>query len=248
MKTIIIENESQIRLGLKTLLETFCPEIDLLGEAEGVASGFKLIQQTNPDLIFLDVEMDDGTGIDLLKLLPKRNFQVIFVTAYDKYAVEAFRFSAIDYLLKPVDPEDMVQAVAKAKKQMKNAAFEMQLATLSHNLDASSKSSQKLIVKESDTLHVLKISEIISCEAAGSYTTFHLSNDTSILVSKNLKEYQKLLESHGFLRIHHSHLVNLDQIVRYEKSGGGKVFLTNQQSLPVSFRRREELLKNLSEL
>lgn len=248
MKTIIIENESQIRIGLKTLLDSFCPEIELVGEAEGVKSGFELIQKTIPELIFLDIEMDDGTGMDLLKLLPNRQFQVIFVTAYDKYAVQAFRFSAIDFLLKPIDPEELIQAVEKAKAQKKNIDFEEQLLALSHNLNASKKGTQKLIVKESDTLHVLKITDILSCEAAGSYTTFHISNSPSILVSKNLKEYQKLLESHGFLRIHHSHLVNLNEIVRYEKSGGGKVILTNNKQLPVSFRKREELLKKLSEL
>lgn len=248
MRTLIIDNEPAIVATLQRLLADHCPEVHLVGTADGVASGRELIRQQQPELVFLDVEMGDGTGLDLLRQLPNRDFQVVFITAYGHYAVHAFQFSAIDFLLKPIDPEDLVRAVARAREAQEKENLHLQLAVLMGHMENLSQEGRKIVLKDAESLHVLAITEIIHCGAEGSYTRFFLQNGRQILVSKNLREYEKLLQPHGFFRPHHSHLVNVRRIVRFDKADGGLLVLSDGSTLPVSHRKREQLMGILSML
>jgi len=246
MKTVLIDNEQNIREGLKELLSMFCPNVEILGEAEGVESGFDLINEIKPELIFLDVEMDDGTGMDLLSKFDKIDFQVIFCTAHDKYAINGFKFSAVDFILKPVDPDDLMNAVEKAESKIKQSD-NINLDTLLANLNQPEK-QKKIVLKDSESIHIIKIDEIISLEAEGSYTRFRVENISDVLVSKNLKEYEEMLPEKTFFRPHGSFLVNMDKVVRFHKKDGGTLILDSNVEVPVSVRKKEELLVKLTNI
>lgn len=246
MNVVIIDNEKPIREGLKGLLETFCPQVNIMDEADGVATGYDCIVRNSPDLIFLDVEMDDGTGMDVLSKFSNPNFSVIFVTAHDKYAINAFRFAAVDFLLKPVDPEDLMLAVEKAATQKNKQTLSDQLHILNQNFQETS--SKKIVLKDAESIHMVKIDDILSLEADGSYTKFYLSDNKTILVSKNLKEYESMLTQHQFFRTHHSFLANLNRVERFDKKDGGILVMDTKMEIPVSHRKKDLLIEKLSHL
>jgi two-component system LytT family response regulator len=247
MRSLIIDNEAPIVRGLRKMLQRFCPQIELIGIASGVQEGLALIAQTQPELIFLDVEMDDGTGMDLLAQVGKRDFQVIFITAYDHYALDAFRFSALDYLLKPIDPEDLIRAVHKAQANVEKDRLQQQLSVLLSNAQSPQPNNRKIVLRDADNFHIVLVSEILHCQAEGSYTRFFLEDGQEILVSKNLKEYEKLLEGQGFFRPHHSHLVQLDSIVRINKADH-TLNMRNGHIVPVSTRKKDQLIAMLNQI
>lgn len=248
MQVVIIDNEAPIRRTLKQILKLYCPGVEVIGEANGVQSGLELLAEQEPDLVFLDIEMNDGTGLDLLQQIPNREFEVVFVTAYDRYALEAFKFSAIDYLLKPVDPDDLVDAVNRAKEARDKANLSVQLSVLLNNMQSMSQGEKKIVLRDTESIYVLEVKEIIRCQAEGSYTRFFLGDDTEVLVSRHLKSYEQMLAGYGFFRSHHSHLINLHQIKRFDKSDGGMLIMRDQSSLPVSSRRKTQLLDLLENL
>ena len=180
--------------------------------------------------------------------LSERDFEVVFITAYDHYAIDAFRFSALDFMLKPVDPDDLVKAVSKAKEAVSKANLHDRLAVLESNLGKITDGFQKIVLKDAESIHIIKIAEIVHCQAEGSYTRFFIEDGRSILVSRNLKEYEKMLKPHGFFRSHHSHLVNINHIVRFDRSEGGSLIMVDKSSLPVSSRRRDQLMTILNRL
>lgn len=248
MRTLIIDNEPAIVSTLKKMLGEYCPELELIGTADGVVTGLELIRKAQPDLIFLDVEMGDGTGLDVLHQVSDRTFQVIFITAYGHYAVEAFRLSALDFLLKPIDPEELMRAVGRARVAAEKEELSLKLSALMSHVESLSNSGKKIVLKDAESVHILLMAEITHCQAEGSYTRFFLQDKRQILVSKNLKEYEKLLQPHGFFRPHHSHLVNVRCIVRFDKADGGMLILSDGSTLPVSHRKREQLIAVLSML
>ncbi len=245
MKTIIIDNEAPARKSLRAMLQLYCTDIEIIAEADSVESGLQVIKTHQPDLVFLDIQLDDGTGMDILSYIGDPQFQVIFVTAFDHYAVQAFKFSALDYLLKPVDPDDLTPAVERARKTLEKNDLQLQLSIMANNM-TQSKAEQRVILKDADSIHIVGINEIIHCQAEGSYTRFHLEGERQLLVSKNLKEYENVLKNFGFYRPHHSHLVNINHIRRFDKVNGGSLVMKNEQSLPVSVRKRDQLFKLLS--
>lgn len=230
-----------MRYTLVKLLELHCPDVIVVGQASGVATGISTIHKFNPDLVFLDIQMKDGTGFDLLYKLPSIDFKVIFVTAFDQYAVQAFRCSAVDYLLKPVNPEHLVDAV-KSVRQMIQEHFNVQMMALEDNLKSAKKQHKKMIIKTTENIHLLDVKNIISCESDSSYTTIHTSEGEKILVSKTLKDYEDMLTECGFYRVHKSFLINLLHIKRFERHDGGYIVLTNELKIPVASRKRDELL------
>ena len=244
MRALIIDNDSNIRSGLHELLQVFCPEVSAIHEANSVKNGINAIALYNPDIVFLDVELDDGTGFDLLSQLPTYTFQLIFITAHDKYAINAFRFSAMDFLLKPIDPSELQRSVVKAIKNIKNDPGK-QLAFLLEQMNNKQELPKKIILKDIHKTYYVKIEEILYCEADGIYTKFVLINQQPILVSKNLKEYEGLLEPLGFVRTHHSFLVNPDKIRMFDKSEGGMLILEEGTNIPVSQRKKDAVLKLL---
>ena len=241
MRTVIVDDEYNVREALKKLLELWCPEIELLGEAESVQTGFNLLSETDPQLVFMDVELGDGTGFDLLRRLPERNFSVIFATAHEHYAIPAIRASASDFLLKPVDPDELVEAIQRAKERHGMLTPESLDVMLQHRSGVK----EKIVLRDTENIYVLNIKDLIRCEADGRYTRFYKSDcEQTILVSTNLKEYENLLSASGFVRVHHGHLVNLTHVVRIDKANM-TLHLSCDQQVPISVRKKEMLLRRL---
>ena len=251
MKVLIIDNDTAIREGLVQLINKFCPQILTLNEAGGVEEGVLAIKSFKPDLVFLDVEMDDGTGFDLVQKLGEYNFQLIFITAHNKYAINAFKFCAIDFLLKPIDPSDLISSVNKAIHQIKNKNLEQQVVLLKEiiqNTGMIRSPEKKIALNDGNVIHYVKIEDIIYCKADGSYTVFQIIGSQKIMVSHILKEYEDLLSEYGFIRTHHSYLVNVKKIIKFDRSEGGQLFLQENHSVPVSTRKKEMVLEMLNKI
>jgi two-component system LytT family response regulator len=247
LRALIIDDEPHMRDTLMKLMEVHCPEVQVVGQASGVATGAAAISEFHPDLVLLDIQMKDGTGFDLLYNLPSIDFKVIFVTAYDQYALQAFRYSAVDYLLKPVNPELLSDAVKRAG-QMIQEHFNLQMRALEENLKSVNKQHKKIIIKTTENIHLLDMKDIISCESDSSYTTVHTSDGNKIVVSKTLKDYEDMLTDCGFYRVHKSYLINLLQIKRFERQDGGYIVMSNDLKIPVASRKRDELLQLFEKL
>lgn len=245
MKVLIIDNEINLRNGLKLLLENYRPEVTGIEEADSVKTGLDAISNYKPDVVLLDVEMEDGTGFDLMKKIPEPDFQLIFVTAHNKYAIEAFQFSAIDYLLKPVDPDALQKSIHKAAGKIRNNNLQQQVQVLLQQLSGIQNKDRKIVLKDIENTWFVKVSDILYCEAEGTYTRFFLQHTEPILVSKNLKEYEDILEPLGFLRTHHSFLANPDKIKSYDKTDGGALILENGSTIPVSQRKKDFVMQVL---
>ncbi len=241
MRALIIDDEQNVREAMKGLLRIYAPEIEVIGEAKAVAEALSKINELQPELLFLDVELGDGTGFDLLQQLPERNFEVIFVTAHEHYAIKAIRMSACDFLLKPVDPDDLVNAIERAKVQLNTQGTDPIDVMLQH----ASGIKERMVLKDMENIYVINIDDIVHCEADGRYTRFYTLNmDRPILVSTNLKEYDQLLAPSGFARVHHSHLINLSHVQRIDKVNL-TVHLSGDHKVPISVRKKDELLKRL---
>jgi len=247
LRTIIIDDEPAVRNTLHGLLKRTCPRVNVIGEANSVATGIKAIREKSPDLILLDIKMDDGTGFDLLKHFECINFKIIFVTAYEEYAIKAFEFSAVDYILKPVNPEKLAEAVKRAEYLHQNE-FNTQLGALRENIENPGRKIKKIILKNMESIFLLNVDDIICCRSDGSYTHFQTCNGQKITVSKLLKDYDTLLSGSGFLRVHRSHLINLKHIQRFDRQDGGNVVMSDETHLPVSTSGRERLLELFDEI
>lgn len=247
IRIVIIDDEDHVRDSLTKLLGKHCQDTVIAGVAFSVDSGIAAIREHHPDLILLDIQMNDGTGFDLLKQFPSPEFRVIFVTAFDQYAVQAFRFSAVDYILKPVNPEHLVSAVDRAH-QMIRGHSQLQLRTLEENLKAVGRQDKKIIIKTSDQIHLLELRNMISLESDSCYTTVSVADGSRIVVSKTLKEYDEMLTGCGFYRVHKSYLINLSHIKRFDKQDGGYIILTNDLRIPVASRKREEMLELMEKM
>jgi two-component system LytT family response regulator len=248
IKAIIIDDEAHCIRRLSTLLEENCKEnIQLLGSFQSAEEGLAAIIKLQPSLIFLDVQMNGQTGFDLLKKIQPINFEVIFTTAYEKYAVQAFKFSAIDFLLKPIDPDDLLQAITKVANKISGNEMSRKLDALFHNLK-NAHEPKKISIRTLDGLTFLDINDIIRCQSNINYTTIYLKTNQKITVSKTLKEFEELLSDYNFYRVHNSHLINLAYIKKYNKGKGGVVAMSDHSEVEVSSRRKEGFLKKLSEI
>lgn len=248
LRAVVIDDLEKIRKENITIIKASCPGISIIGQADSVASGIQLINQVAPDLVFLDVEMPDGTGFDLLQTLRPIAFKVIFITGYEDFAIRAFRFSAIDYLLKPLDSKELQEAVKKAELALSTDVFDMKLHNLFTNLERP-KNLQKLVLKTADKIYSVNIQDIINCESDKNYTTFYFINAPKLVVSTNLKEYETLLGPHNFFRTHKSHLINMTYFDHFIKSeGGNTIVMKNNSVIPLSIRKKDEFLVLLDSL
>jgi len=248
LRAIVIDDIETIRKRNITIIKANCPNITIIGQADSVASGEKIIRQLSPDIVFLDVEMPDGTGFELLQKLSPFNFKVIFITGYEDFAIKAFRFSAIDYLLKPLNAQDLVEAVRKAEDSLSKEVFDMKLHNLFANLERP-KNLQKLILKTSDRIYSINIQDIVHCESDKNYTTFNFINAPKLVVSTNLKEYEATLAPYNFFRTHQSHLINMSFFDHFIKTDGGNtIVMKNKTTIPLSVRKKEEFLVLLENL
>jgi len=244
LTALIIDDVAQARATLKQDVADYCPEIDLLGEADGVVSGAKLIREKKPQLVFLDIQMQDGSGFDLLEILGDSAPKIIFTTASDAFAIKAFRFSAIDYLLKPIDPDELMAAVNKVGENPANDSGSM--ALLKDSI-SSKKAPQRLALNTLDKIHITEIKEIIRCESQGNYTEFFFTSGKKLLVTKTLKEFDKILSEQGFLRVHQSHLINKEQVKEFVKTDGGYLIMKDGDDVPVSSRKRASVLEAIAD-
>ncbi len=229
------------------MLEKNSKEIEIVGEADGVKTGFDCIQKNEPELVLLDVEMGDGTGFDLLSLFEQPKFTVIFITAHDGYAIKAFQFSAVGYVLKPIETESLLEAIEKAKSQKELIDSSLSIETLLQNRK-SALGEQKLILSDVDNVYLVSVEEISRCQSESNYTRFFLVDGNEILIAKTMKEYVKLLEDNGFFRVHRSHLINLSQLDRIDRKSGGIVYMKDNSQVPIATRRKEVLLETLKRL
>jgi len=239
----IIDDEIDARYSLCKLLEKYCPEVEIVGEATGVEEGIRLIHQQNPDVVLLDIAMQDGTGFDLLDHFPRPTFKVIFTTAYDQFAIKAFKYNALDYLLKPVDIEELVAAVEKAKKSQLSSFPDKITGLLKM---AKSRHLEQIALSSMEGLVFLKLEEIVHLEADGNYTTFHVTGKEKHTVVRPIKEYDNLLPPSSFYRTHQSHIVNLDFVKKFLREDGGMAVLSDGALVPVARRRRDDFLKKLT--
>lgn len=248
MKTtcVVIDDEIQARQQVLACITKYLPDMIVLGEAENLEKAVKLIHEAHPDLIFLDVEIKDKTGFDVLYNFPEPWFQVIFVTAHSDHAIRAFQVSAIDYLLKPIDEKLFLKAVEKATEKINKQNALESLYTLLNNHRVSEKSKSRIILNTSENVHIVEISQIIHCEANVNYTIFYLTSKEKIIVSRTLKEFEEMLNDLGFFRSHQSHLVNLMHVKRFEKKDGGYLLMSDNTTVPVSFRKKEQLMEILA--
>lgn len=249
IRAIIIDDEQHCSNRLTDLLNRFCKQaVTIAGTFKNVDDAVAGINTLKPDLVFLDIQLHDQTGFDLLERISQIDFEVIFTTAYDNYAIQAFKFSAVDYLLKPIDPDDLVQSVGKLQKIFHQRELTEKFDALLHNIKTADTLSKKITVATSKGLLFLQVSDITRCQSDVNYTTIYLKDKQQIVVAKTLKEFEDMLSDHNFFRIHNSHLINMDCIKSYHKGKGGYVTLIDNTSLEVSTRRRDLFLKRVEEM
>jgi len=219
IRAVIVDDEKLARDVISNYLQDYCPDVEVVAIASSLKTAWSAIQKTSPDLVFLDIEMPDGNGFDLLNMFEKIDFKVIFVTAYSEYAIKAFRFSALDYLLKPVKIDELIDAVARVRSTKTPGITSEIISSLLNNIRGNSPKQSTLIIPNIKGFEVLRVTDIIMCQADGYCTNFHLSGNRKVVSSKNLKHFDGLLEDQNFLRVHHSYLVNLEHVTGYTRQG-----------------------------
>jgi two-component system LytT family response regulator len=245
LKSIVVDDESKSGESLKILVEDFCDDVTVSATCKTVDEALEAIKVHGPDVVFLDIQMQRETGFDLLEKLDAISFEVIFTTAHSEYAIKAFKFSAIDYLLKPIDLEELKGALAKVRKKI-GQGITARLQQLMRNLRETSGENYKLALPTSDGLFFVKVSSIVYCEASSNYTEIVTEDGRKHVVSRTLKEYDEMLSEHNFYCIHNSYLVNLNAVKKYVRGEGGSVIMTTGQSLDVSKRKKEGFLARIA--
>src|SRR6266496_2221210 len=238
LKAIIVDDELYCCEALEILLHNFCPEVQVIAACKSGHEALKAIQELKPQLVFLDIEMPGMNGFQLLEQLPEINFDLIFTTSYDQYAIRAIRFSAMDYLMKPIDREELEQAVQKVLKKLKGTLTQ-QLEILLQKVNNSSTPIQRIALPTMEGLELISVNSIISCTSRSNYTEFFLKQKQRLIVSRTLKEVEEMLEEHSFLRVHNSHVANLNEVNKYVKGEGGYLVMTDGSIVDVSRSRKE---------
>lgn len=243
LTAIIIDDESNSRNALQQKLLSYCPDISMVAECESGEEGIIAINSHKPDIVFLDVEMPRMNGFVMLQQLPLRNFELIFTTAYDHYAIQAIRFSALDYLVKPIEIEALKEAVEKARLRKQPDIPNQRIETLLHNLLLERSQNNRIAIPSQEGLQFVELADIIYLEAESNYTYIYLQATGRILVSKTLKDFGELLPPSVFFRIHHSFLINKNHVRKYLRGEGGQVLMSNGKMLDVARRKKEEFMK-----
>ncbi|MFM7023821.1 MAG: LytR/AlgR family response regulator transcription factor [Flavobacteriales bacterium] len=243
MKAVIIEDEESGRETLKNYLAQYCPDVKLVGMADSLLTGEELIKKTSPDIVFLDVEMPYGNGFDLLEKFDNISFEVVFVTAFSHYAIKALNLCASYYILKPVDIDELILAVNKIKeKRAKSDVEPSHTKVLIENLKSINKQTKKVILPVMEGFEIIHVNDIIRCEANDNFTSFHLTNGKKMLICRTLKFYEECLSDFDFVRVHKSHLINLQYVTKYTKGKGGFVTMNDGSQVDVSPNKRDEFI------
>lgn len=247
MKVIIIDDEAPKRKRLQTTLKTFCPFVDIVGTPSCCQEAFKMISKYQPDLIFLDIEMPDETGFDFLKRFDQPSFEVVFVTDYDQYAIKAIKFSAIDYLIKPIDELELIKAVGRVQRRLQSNLINYN-STLMQNITQLNDQTNRIAIPKLNGYEFVPVQNIIRCEADRDNTRIYLVDDQNIYATKGLKDFYDLLKSYGFVRVHQSHIINLYKVKAYFKGEGGYVKMIDQSTVDISRRRKQGFINQLKRL
>ncbi len=245
-KVAIIEDEKAERENIKRIISEHFSGIEIIGETDSVESGFNLIQSKKPEILIMDIEIKGGNSFEIIKKIDRVDFNIIWVTAYEEFAVQAFKISAVDFILKPFKTSELVAAINKATDKINHHLYLKKLEALLHNINIPV--NKKMVIHTSEAFFVVEISGIIRCMADDNYTHFFLDNGEKIVVSKPLKKYENLLQNYGFCRVHQSHLVNLNQLVRFNKSKKSSLVLKNKDVIPVSKGMRPKILDYIKSL
>ncbi|MBU3659614.1 MAG: response regulator transcription factor [Flavobacteriales bacterium] len=241
-KVLVIDDEKPTRDFIKRLIDSYHFGVEVFTDGENVATGVEAIHRIQPDLVILDIQMPDGNGFDVLKSIPVKNFEVIFITAFQEFAIQAIKFSALDYILKPIDSEELKQAIDSALNTITKKTDESQLSVLQHNMQLNAK--RRLVLKTQESVHVVEIDDIIRCESDKNYTLFFFKNGKKILVSKTLKDFDVLLSGLTFFRAQQSHLINLNYIERYDRHDG-TIMMKDGSAIPLALARKEQFFEIL---
>ncbi|AWI24483.1 LytR/AlgR family response regulator transcription factor [Flavobacterium pallidum] len=249
---LLIDDDINLRNGMKGLLAMYAPEITIIGEADSVQHGVEAMDRLRPQVVFLDIQLNDGTGFDILEQMALKNGKssshIVFITAHEQYAVKAFRFSALDFLLKPVDPEELQKVIDKIIKVLDKNDNYAHIDLLLENIRKKVDNFKRIALSTAEGIHLFEVSDIIRCESEDNYTRFYLRNNKPVLISKTLKEYEELLGEHGFERIHQSHLINLAYLKSYIKKDGGYIVMSDNSNLPISQRKKDRLQEILKSM
>ena len=245
-KVLIIDDENRTRDFVKKMIDSFNLDLDVFTDGENVETGIEAINRIQPDILLLDIQMPDGTGFDVLNSIETKNFEVIFITAYQEYAIKAIKFSALDYILKPIDSEELHSSIITAIDSLEFKREETKFIALENNIQPNNR--RKLVLKTQECVYVVDLNEIIRCEADKNYTFFYLNSGKKILVSRTLKDYETMLNGYGFFRIQQSHLINLEYLDRYDKQQGGAIIMKDGTSVPLSPAKKEQFFKLLEKL
>ncbi len=248
IRGIIVEDERHSRETLRGMLDRYCKNVEIVAETDSYRGGLKEIREHHPDVVFLDIQMPDGSGFRMLEELDEIDFEIIFTTAFDQFAIKAIKYSALDYLLKPIDPEELVRALKKVETKLSNQKVNQNIQVLLDNIKARDADPHKIILSTSEKIHIIETDQIIRCESDNYYTNFFLADGKKILVSKTLKENEQLLSDHNFIRPHKSHLVNVKYIKGFLKYDGGYIEMTDGSRIPVSRRKREKIIEVITHL
>ena len=248
MKVAIIEDEQHTSRRLQNIVNNHFPDFDIIGTAESVVEGIDVIRIGRPQIVLMDIHLKDGTGFDLIERLFPIDFKIIFITAFEHFAIKAFKFSAIDYVLKPFDDTDITEAIQRAVQQLRKESSDLKIEALLSNYKSEQKELKKIVLKTNDSIYVVRVNEIIRLESDGAYTRFFFTDGRNVLVSKNLKEFDDLMSEYGFFRIHQTHLINMEYVVRYLKGDGGFVIMKDGSKPPVSTRKKEALMDYLNRI
>ena len=246
LTAIIVEDMPDALQLLQSDIETNHPEITITSTAQSVVEAAKLLRKEQPDILFLDIMLGDGTGFDILEIVPNLKSKIIFVTASDEFAIRAFKFAAIDYVLKPYTQEDLSLAIGRAKEQLQ--PNQERLDILKDTLAAPEQKPDKISLHTLDKIIIVNLDDIVRCESDSNNTIFHLNDKRKIFVTKTLKYFSDMLKSYDFLRIHQSHLVNLQCISAFIKTDGGYLMLKNGENVPVSVRKKAEVIEILDKM
>jgi two-component system LytT family response regulator len=248
IKALIVDDEKRARETISNIIKLYCNDVEVVAEADNIESAYKAIEQHHPQLVFLDIDMPGGSGFDLLRKFNPPPFNIIFITAYQEHAVRAFKFSAIDYILKPVNPDELIEAVKKTKNVIEKDSLSVRLEAFLNNFGSNQTGNKRIVLKTADQIHLINVRDIVRCESDGNYTYFFTIDKKKILVSTTIKEYEEMLSSFNFFRTHQSHLVNTNFIERFDKKDGGHVIMKDNSSIPVSVRKKESLLSLLARI
>lgn len=246
LRTVVVDDEKKGRELLVKVLNNYCNGIDVVGQANSARDAYTIINEQNPDLVFLDIEMPNGTGFDLLKMFEKISFHVIFTTAYEHYAIKAIKYSALDYLLKPIDIDELQESVAKIH-DLTNSASDNKHENIDILISALNNTNQvkKIAIPDQEGVVIIEVKNIIKCQADSNYTLIFLNDGSKVLSTKTLKEYNKLLDEKTFMRVHNSYLININHIKKYIKGDGGQVIMSDDSIVEVSRRRKSSLMEAL---